>query len=200
MKIKKLARLAGAIIICFSFALASGCDTVSGLLGLGGETETKEVASKDTPTDSGQKQTGGADKDVSEGQGSATGDEPEFDEEIEEKTEEPWDYIPEEKKDPFEVPDPPEIPAGNTAGVHYELDQLLLVGIIKGSGYDTAYIRLPTGEGKMVNIGEKLGKMGGKVTEIRKDEIVIEETYMKRGSDALFTIKKRMPMVELQTK
>jgi|GEM_PF-4455398 len=174
----------------FSFALTSGCDQVKDMLGMGGdETSQTDAAKVDKIDTSGvAKKTESKDKDKSKGN------------KKKEEGAEKWEYVPEKKNDPFEVPPPPEIPAGSTVGQQFDLDQLLLVGIIKGSGYDAAYIRLPTGEGKVVRINDPLGKMGGIVTEIGRDHIIVEETYIKPEQDTTFVIKKRMPMVEVENR
>ncbi len=176
----------------FSFALTSGCDQVKDMLGMGGgeDTAQTDAAAVDKTDTSGVAQkTASQDKDKGKNK----------DKKKEEESKK-WEYVPEKKNDPFEVPPPPEIPAGSTVGQQFDLDQLLLVGIIKGSGYDAAYIRLPTGEGKVVRINDPLGKMGGIVTEIGRDHIIVEETYIKPEEDTTFVIKKRMPMVEVENR
>src|SRR3990172_2231404 len=64
-----------------------------------------------------------------------------------------------DKWDPFIVPTPPIITTPSSE--RYDLDQMTLLGIIRGSGMDAAYIRLPDGSYKIVRIGDTLGKHGG---------------------------------------
>lgn len=200
MKIGKLIRIAGIIILSLVFSLLTGCDYLSGMFGQR-EAEADKVAQEAAPETA---------KTVPEGSsGDSRQDEKtnqkdkqtkkskKADKEKEEKPRK-WEYIPEKKNDPFEVPPAPEIPAGSTVGQQFDLEQLLLIGIVKGAGYDAAYIRLPNGEGKVVRVNDPLGKMGGMVTEIGKDYIIVEETYIKPREDTTFVIKKRMPMVEVE--
>ncbi len=88
---------------------------------------------------------------------------------------EKWKYDPTDKWDPFLVP--PEPDPGDKP-ILYDLDQMVLQGIIIGSGMDAAYIRLPDGSDQVVRLGDQLGKHGGEVKYIEKDQLIIEERYM----------------------
>ena len=110
--------------------------------------------------------------------------------ELEEAKEE-WRYDATDKWDPFVIPPPPII-AGESSE-RYDLDQMLLMGIIRGSGMDAAYIRLPDGTDRIIRIGDILGKHGGEVKDIGKDFLIVEERYMdpKRPNDT-FIIEKEL--------
>jgi type IV pilus assembly protein PilP len=58
-----------------------------------------------------------------------------------------------------------------------ELDQLKLVGIVSGTSTPTAMFEDPDGRGHVVHIGTAMGRNGGRVSKIKKDEVVIMEEY-----------------------
>jgi Tfp pilus assembly protein PilP len=107
----------------------------------------------------------------------------------------PWDYDPSDKWNPFITPPPPVILG--SAGDQFDLDHMMLMGVVRGSGMDAAYIRLPDGTDRIVRIGDILGKHGGEVKEIGKDYLIVEERYMdpKRPTDT-FIIEKKMNMAD----
>ncbi|MFO8055696.1 MAG: hypothetical protein R6V10_00175 [bacterium] len=195
MKIGKLIRIAGIIILSLVFSHLMGCDSISGMFGQG-EAEADEVAQEAAP-ETAKTVPEGSSGDSRQDEKTNQKDKQTGDKGKEEKPRK-WEYVPENKNDPFEVPPAPEIPAGSTVGQQFDLEQLLLIGIVQGAGYDAAYIRLPNGEGRVVRVNDPLGKMGGVVTEIGKDYIIVEETYIKPREDTTFVIKKRMPMVEVE--
>jgi Tfp pilus assembly protein PilP len=110
-----------------------------------------------------------------------------------------WHYEATDKWDPFLIPPPPV----NTqpSSERYDLDQMTLFGVIRGSGMDAAYVRLPDGTDKIIRIGDILGKHGGEVKKINKESIVVEEKYMdpKRPNDT-FIIEKELKLVEAKKK
>ena len=59
----------------------------------------------------------------------------------------------------------------------FELDQLKLVAVIGGTSQPRAMFEDPTGKGWTVTIGTAIGRHGGKVTKIKKDEVVVTEEY-----------------------
>jgi hypothetical protein len=111
----------------------------------------------------------------------------------------PWNYDPSDKWNPFITPSPPVILG--FAGDQFDLDHMMLMGVVRGSGMDAAYIRLPDGTDRIVRIGDILGKHGGEVKEIGKDYLIVEERYMdpKRPTDT-FIIEKKMNMAETKRK
>jgi type IV pilus assembly protein PilP len=58
-----------------------------------------------------------------------------------------------------------------------ELDQLKLVGIVSGTSTPTAMFEDPDGRGHVVHVGTAMGKHGGRVSKIKKDEVVIMEEF-----------------------
>lgn len=60
----------------------------------------------------------------------------------------------------------------------YELSQLNLVGIIVGPKDKHGLVEDASGKGYVVRIGTYIGKNGGRVIEVRDDELVIEEYYI----------------------
>ena len=60
----------------------------------------------------------------------------------------------------------------------YDLTDLRLVGVIILPGKKVVMIEDPTGKGYHISEGTLIGKNGGRVVEIRKDEVVVEEKYI----------------------
>lgn len=60
----------------------------------------------------------------------------------------------------------------------YDLGELRLVGVIMLPGKKVAMVEDPTGKGYNVKEGTLIGKNEGKVVEIKKDEVVVEEKYI----------------------
>lgn len=111
-----------------------------------------------------------------------------------------WKYDPSDKWDPFDTPAPP-LTNQVEARDRYDLDQMLLLGIVQGSGMDGAYIRFPDGSDVIVRIGDELGKHRGIVKEIGKDYIVVEERYLSpEQPNDTFIIEKIMNLAEKKGK
>ena len=107
-----------------------------------------------------------------------------------------WKYDPTNKWDPFIVPPPP-VDISDVEGIsRYDLDQMLLLGVIHGNGnMNGAYIRLPNGKDKIIQIGDIIGKHGGEVKEIGKDSVLVEEKYMDpQHPNDTFIIEKELKM------
>lgn len=70
-----------------------------------------------------------------------------------------------------------------------DISQLKLVGVIQAPSGDRGLVEEASGKGYIVSIGAYMGTNGGKVTEILKDRIVVEEEV----EDILgkYTIRKR---------
>lgn len=60
----------------------------------------------------------------------------------------------------------------------YDLTDLRLVGVIILPGKKVAMIEDPTGKGYHISEGTLIGKSGGRVVEIKKDEVFVEEKYI----------------------
>jgi len=59
----------------------------------------------------------------------------------------------------------------------YDLDQLKIVGTIIGLATQDALVEDDAGKGYIVRVGDLIGNQGGKVAEVQKDRIVVEEVY-----------------------
>ena len=106
-----------------------------------------------------------------------------------------WKYNPDTKWDPFVIPPPRKVEGKEK----FDLDQMILYGIVWGSGYDRAYIRLPDGTDKIVKKGDILGKHNGEVKQILSDRIVVEEKYYNpERPEEIFIIQKNLLLVKLQ--
>ena len=94
-----------------------------------------------------------------------------------------YQYSPVGKRDPFRsVFDLAEVLAKDSevdpdCGVpcQWELDQLRLVAVVSGVASPLAMVEDPEGRGHMIRRGSHLGKRSGRVSEIRRDRIVITE-------------------------
>ncbi len=60
---------------------------------------------------------------------------------------------------------------------HYEIDQLKLVGIVSGTSTPSAMVEDPDGEGHTIVIGTPIGKNGGRVNRIKRDEVIVMEEF-----------------------
>lgn len=58
---------------------------------------------------------------------------------------------------------------------HFEMDQLRLVAIIGSTSNPMAMFEDPSGKGHIVTNGTPIGRNGGRVNKIKKDEVVILE-------------------------
>ena len=58
---------------------------------------------------------------------------------------------------------------------HFEMDQLRLVAIMSGTSQPLAMFEDPSGKGHVVTTGTPIGRNGGRVNKIKKDEVVILE-------------------------
>jgi type IV pilus assembly protein PilP len=63
----------------------------------------------------------------------------------------------------------------------WDLDQLKLVGIVTGMSNPVAMVEDPQGVGHLVKRNAFMGKKGGRVTQIKRDEVVVTE--IARGGD-----------------
>jgi type IV pilus assembly protein PilP len=98
-----------------------------------------------------------------------------------------YNYNPVGKRDPFRSPvddaevknpDPGAQPqtACNEPLCQWEIDQLRLVAVVTGDANPMAMVEDPMGRGHIVRRNTRMGRSGGKVTQILRDEVVVTET------------------------
>jgi len=63
----------------------------------------------------------------------------------------------------------------------WDLDQLKLVGIVSGMANPVAMVEDPQGIGHLMRRNSFVGKRGGRVTQIKRDEVVVTEIF--KGPD-----------------
>jgi type IV pilus assembly protein PilP len=61
--------------------------------------------------------------------------------------------------------------------LQYELSQLKLVAIIVGGNEDRAMVEDSEGKGYIIRVGDYIGNRFGRVKQIRRDAVIIEEVY-----------------------
>ncbi len=83
------------------------------------------------------------------------------------------------KRDPFRSPlDDLVISRSNDTQCpicKWEIDQLKLVAVVTGTGNPVAMVEDPDGVGHLVRVNTEVGKRSGRVTAIRRDQLVITE-------------------------
>jgi type IV pilus assembly protein PilP len=89
-------------------------------------------------------------------------------------------YSPIGKRDPFRSPNDDLIAVaskgpGTCPLCRWEVDQLKLVAVITGTGSPVAMVEDPNGLGHMLRQGTSVGKLGGRVTSIQRDQVVVTE-------------------------
>ena len=99
-----------------------------------------------------------------------------------------YGYNPVGKRDPFRSPleesnttKEPEtgtqpVTACNEALCQWDLEQLRLVAVVTGDANPMAMVEDPLGRGHIVRRNTRMGRGGGKVTQILRDEVVVTET------------------------
>jgi type IV pilus assembly protein PilP len=96
-----------------------------------------------------------------------------------EKLVETYSYSAIGKRDPFRSPlDDLIISHGNEAQCplcKWEIDQLKLVAVVTGTGNPVAMVEDPDGVGHLVRVNTEVGRLAGRVTAIRRDQLVITE-------------------------
>lgn len=99
--------------------------------------------------------------------------------------EENYVYTPVGKRDPFRpffldmriVKSP--VQSGQVTELEtYDIEQLRLTSIISGIEQPMAMVEDPAGKGHTIIVGTLIGKNGGRVSRIKKDEVIIEEEYI----------------------
>jgi len=75
----------------------------------------------------------------------------------------------------------------------YSLDQLKVVGILKGPNLRRALVEDDVGKGYVVNRGDAIGNKSGRIAVIKSDRIIIEEAYQDAlGKRKVRKITKRL--------
>jgi len=93
-------------------------------------------------------------------------------------------YNPIGKRDPFRSPDAePAAQAGLAATActeplcRFDVDQLTLVAVVSGDANPLAMVQDPLGHGYFVRRNSRVGRQGGKVTQIMSDAVVVTEYF-----------------------
>ncbi len=97
-----------------------------------------------------------------------------------EGSQDPFVYSPIGKRDPFRSPLDDLIAVAGASPktcplCRWEVDQLKLVAVITGTGNPVAMVEDPNGLGHMLRQGTSVGKQGGRVTSIQRDQVVVTE-------------------------
>ena len=75
----------------------------------------------------------------------------------------------------------------------YDLDQLKIAGIVLGFGSQYALVEDDTGKGYSIRVGDYIGGKGGRVVEIQKDRVVVQEEHQDYlGNRQTRRIEKRL--------
>ena len=93
-------------------------------------------------------------------------------------------YNPIGKRDPFRSPEAEpaaQAALANTACneplCRFDIDQLTLVAVVSGDANPLAMVQDPQGRGYFVRRNTRVGRQGGKVTQIMSDAVVITEYF-----------------------
>jgi len=93
-------------------------------------------------------------------------------------------YNPIGKRDPFRSPEAEPAAAGSLTSTacteplcRFDIDQLTLVAVVSGDANPLAMVQDPLGRGYFVRRNSRVGRQGGKVTQIMSDAVVITEYF-----------------------
>ena len=93
-------------------------------------------------------------------------------------------YNPVGKRDPFRSPDAEPATQAALASAscneplcRFDIDQLTLVAVVSGDANPLAMVQDPAGRGYFVRRNTRVGRQGGKVTQIMSDAVVITEYF-----------------------
>ncbi len=93
-------------------------------------------------------------------------------------------YNPVGKRDPFRSPEVEPATQAALANVacteplcRFDIDQLTLVAVVSGDANPLAMVQDPAGRGYFIRRNTRVGRQGGKVTQIMSDAIVITEYF-----------------------
>jgi type IV pilus assembly protein PilP len=94
-------------------------------------------------------------------------------------------YNPIGKRDPFRSPDldlarstSVSNAACNDPLCKFDLDQLTLVAVVSGDTDPVAMVQDPQGRGYIVHRNTRIGRQGGKVTQILRDSVIVTEYFV----------------------
>lgn len=96
----------------------------------------------------------------------------------------PYVYNPMGKRDPFRngieegLPSSRESAACTEPLCQWELSQLTLVAVVTGEANPFGMVEDPQGKGYMVRRNAKVGKQGGRVTQILRDSVTVTEFWI----------------------
>jgi type IV pilus assembly protein PilP len=116
--------------------------------------------------------------------------------------EEMYVYTPVGKRDPFRpyfLDVKVANKSANTAQITeletFDIEQLRLTSIITGIEQPMAMVEDPTGKGHAIVVGTPIGKNGGRVAKIKRDEVIIEEEYIdSEGKRIVSKVTMRLPV------
>jgi type IV pilus assembly protein PilP len=93
-------------------------------------------------------------------------------------------YNPIGKRDPFRSPDLDLARSASTNNAacneplcKFDLDQLTLVGIVSGDSDPVGMVQDPQGRGYILHRNTRIGRQGGKVTQILRDSVIVTEYF-----------------------
>jgi len=93
-------------------------------------------------------------------------------------------YNPVGKRDPFRSPDAEPATQAALANAscneplcRFDVDQLTLVAVVSGDANPLAMVQDPAGRGYFVRRNTRVGRQGGRVTQIMSDAVVITEYF-----------------------
>ncbi|HEY1909124.1 MAG TPA: pilus assembly protein PilP [Myxococcaceae bacterium] len=96
----------------------------------------------------------------------------------------PYVYNPIGKRDPFRSPDAEPATQAALASAscteplcRFDIDQLTLVAVVSGDANPLAMVQDPAGRGYFIRRNTRVGRQGGKVTQIMSDAVVITEYF-----------------------
>ncbi len=76
----------------------------------------------------------------------------------------------------------------------FDIEQLRLTSIISGIEQPMAMVEDPTGKGHTLIVGTPVGKNGGRVARIKRDEVIIEEEFIdSEGKRIVSKVVMRIP-------
>ncbi|AKU90321.1 pilus assembly protein PilP [Vulgatibacter incomptus] len=111
-----------------------------------------------------------------------------------------YSYSPIGKRDPFrsfledQRPSDTSIVEANCGPLcTWELDQLRVVAVVSGQASPVAMVEDPQGNGHLVRRGTAVGKRSGKVTDIRRDRLVVTE-LLRTPQGQVLPAKTEMPL------
>lgn len=85
------------------------------------------------------------------------------------------------KRDPFRMPDGSRIPGTGNGNVvacsdplcAWDVEQLTLVAVVTGDANPIAMVEDPSGKGHIIRRATRVGRQGGKVTQILRDQLTV---------------------------